>query len=229
MPFPDLPAQRTFDRFPDDAALGLPLRVPNAMTTPPSVEQSDGRIALTWRIPWGWVVATFAMSFGSMTGGVAWALRTGRVGEVAGWSLLSVIWGTLFPFALWVFHRMLRHAIKHPRLLEVEAATSSVHIDSIDGGIFESSFEDVRALVQVTRMIPVGEGGGRWVRRSEFSLLFGPQAGPWTQVALLSLRETGGREARIRSCLYAVPRMVGCEVTRVAIDRHGDPRQRSDR
>ena len=161
MPFPDLPAQRTFDRFPDDAALGLPLRVPNAMTTPPSVEQSDGRIALTWQIPWGWVVATFAMSFGSMTGGIAWALRTGRVGEVAGWSLLAVIWGTLLPFALWVFHRMLRHAIKHPRLLEVEAATSSVRIGSVDGEVFESSFEDVRALVQVTRMIPVGEGGGR--------------------------------------------------------------------
>ena len=182
-------------------------------------------------MPWVPLVTTFVVAFGSITAGLVWGLAVDRIDTTTFWVFLAVVWLTLLPFACWIFYRLCRHALVQPRLLEGDTSTTTLRIGCVDGERVETTFADVKAMLQVSRMVQEGQGSGRWSRKDAFSLLVGPESGPWTQIGLCSLHDTGKRAVELRTFFNELPRALGCKRVRIAFDRNNrlqEPRSGED-
>lgn len=221
MPFSAEPDRKQLSRFPDKAELGQPLRVPDVHTVHLRFSQEGGRTVASWRIPWVAVTFTFVVAFGSVTAGLLYGRAIGRLEDPLGFVLLGVIWGLMAPLVVAIFYRAFHRALTRKRHLVLDPERREFVVSCVGDEDATIAFDDVLALVHVSRMVETGHGRGLWKRHDEFSIAFRTNAGEHVQLPLYGIRDVSKREEPLRRWTNELPRLLGCERIRVAFDRKG--------
>lgn len=211
--------------MPDEQALALPLEQPDVAAARLQFREHGQRLVARWVIPWGWVVFAFVTATGSISAGALLGNRFGKLGDGACTAILALLWGLFVPLLLLLLRRLLRRALRHPEHLVLDRAQRRVHLSALDGATHSIAFEQVRAMVAVSRAVKVvlhsGNPASHWTRRHEFSLLYEEPGGALVQAAMFAIQDEGGRLSELRRRTNEIPRILGCERIYVALDRSG--------